>query len=174
MKIYTWEIFANGERKCSVSFGCCCVQYKEEDEMKIEAEKEKPWRKMFVVSWNPHGTETEEKKKKEKKIHTSFNSGVDGGKLEHKKKRNNKKYKRNNNMKIITHFELNEHENCKDNDNNNTNNISNQKPTEILLNVFLFTFIECFSFLSRKDISSHVKELLKINGNLSCHLSRWY
>lgn len=141
--------------------------------MKIEAKNEKPWRKCLLCL-EIHTAQEQKKENERKKIHTSFNSGVDGGKLEHKKKQKQKQKK--NNMKIITHFELNEHENCKDNDNNNnTNNInSNQKPKEILLNVFLFTFIECFSFLSRKDISSHVKELLKINGNLSCHLSRSY
>ena len=61
-------------------------------------------------------------------------------------------------MQIITHFELNEHENCKAND-NNTNKHTQKNPIEILLNVFLFSFIECFSFLSREHISSHVKEL---------------
>lgn len=82
--------------------------------------------------------------------------------------------KKSHNMKIITYFELNEHENSKD---NSEQQQQQQQPKEnltkrfsffFLLNVFFF-----FSFLSRKDINSQcLGAAEKINGNLSCHVSR--
>lgn len=105
--------FCKRGKKISISFGCCCVQRKEKIRWKLK-QKENPDENVCCVLKS-----TRHKNRRRKKIHTSFNSGVDGGKLEHKKKKEKQK---KNNMKIITHFELNEHENCKDNDNNNNNN----------------------------------------------------